>query len=97
MRIRCRQGQAWCLPSVFTGALPVHHELLKRNASVIWREFVGASGASPLHWSGCGYAAPGDFSMQVKNWKSGEAYEFRAVVKHPLLMLYGKEINLRVP
>ena len=33
--------------------------------------------------------SPGDFSAQVGPWESGEPYEFRAVVKHPVLTMYG--------
>ena len=41
--------------------------------------------------------APGDFSATVPAWESGEAYEFRAVVQHPLLTMYGdsRKITLR--
>ena len=35
--------------------------------------------------------SPGRFSASVKGLESGETYEFRAVVKHPLLALYGEE------
>ena len=33
--------------------------------------------------------APGNFSATVPSWDSGEPYEFRAVVQHPLLTMYG--------
>jgi alpha-L-fucosidase len=36
--------------------------------------------------------APGDFSATVPGWKAGEAYEFRAVVKHPLITMYGRDV-----
>ncbi len=41
--------------------------------------------------------APGKFSAQVGAWAADEPYEFRAVVKHPLLTLYGdsKRVALR--
>jgi alpha-L-fucosidase len=35
--------------------------------------------------------APGPFSASVNGLEAGEAYEYRAVVKHPLLTLYGEE------
>ena len=35
--------------------------------------------------------SPGTFSGSAKGLEAGEAYEFRAVVKHPLLALYGEE------
>jgi len=34
---------------------------------------------------------PGEFSVQVKGLTKAEAYEFRAVVKHPLLTVFGEE------
>ena len=34
-------------------------------------------------------SAPGDFSAAVPAWEQGEPYEFRAVVQHPLLTMYG--------
>jgi alpha-L-fucosidase len=36
----------------------------------------------------------GTFSAPVNFLKAGERYEYRAVVKHPLLMLYGAEKKL---
>jgi alpha-L-fucosidase len=33
--------------------------------------------------------APGKFSVTVAAWEAGEPYEFRAVVEHPLLKMYG--------
>ena len=33
--------------------------------------------------------AAGAFSASVPGWETGEPYEFRAVVKHPLLTMYG--------
>ena len=41
--------------------------------------------------------APGDFSATVPAWDSGEPYEFRAVVEHPLLTMYGdsRRVSLR--
>lgn len=37
----------------------------------------------------------GTFQTAIKGLKPGEAYEFRALVKHPLLTLYGPEKPLR--
>ena len=34
--------------------------------------------------------APGPFSASVSAWAPGEPYEFRAVVKHPVLTMYGE-------
>jgi alpha-L-fucosidase len=34
--------------------------------------------------------AAGDFSAIVASWETGEPYEFRAVVQHPLLTMYGE-------
>jgi len=42
-------------------------------------------------------SAPGSFSASLRGWKPGESYEVRAFVRHPLLTLYGREIQLRVP
>jgi alpha-L-fucosidase len=36
-------------------------------------------------------AAPGDFRVSVPGLESGRAYDYRAVVKHPLITLYGEE------
>jgi alpha-L-fucosidase len=41
--------------------------------------------------------AAGDFSATVPSWASGETYEFRAVVRHPLLTMYAgaRKLTLR--
>ena len=41
--------------------------------------------------------ATGDFSATVAGWEVGEPYEFRAVVQHPLLTMYGdsRRVTLR--
>jgi alpha-L-fucosidase len=39
----------------------------------------------------------GEFSAEVGGLTSGHSYEVRAVVKHPLLTLYGEEKSFRVP
>jgi alpha-L-fucosidase len=39
-------------------------------------------------------SAPGAFSAPVNFLRKGETYEYRAVVKHPLLTLYGAEKRL---
>jgi alpha-L-fucosidase len=41
--------------------------------------------------------SPGDFAATVPAWESGVPYEFRAVVKHPLLTMYGdsRKVTLR--
>ena len=43
--------------------------------------------------------AAGSFSAAVHDWRPGEVYEYRAVVKHPLITLYGaeKRFAVRVP
>jgi alpha-L-fucosidase len=41
--------------------------------------------------------APGTFSAQVSAWDAGEPYEFRAVVKHPVLTMYGDSKPVRLP
>jgi alpha-L-fucosidase len=46
--------------------------------------------ATPLAKRG----APGAFSAAVSFLRAGETYEYRAVVKHPLLTLYGAEKRL---
>ena len=40
--------------------------------------------------------AAGDFSARIAAWNAGEPYEFRAVVKHPMLTIYGdsKKVTL---
>jgi alpha-L-fucosidase len=42
-------------------------------------------------------AAPGDFSATVRAWEPGVPYEFRAVVKHPLLTMYGESKKVTLP
>ncbi len=41
--------------------------------------------------------AAGNFTAQVPAWEAGEPYEFRAVVKHPVLTMYGdsRKVTLR--
>jgi alpha-L-fucosidase len=41
--------------------------------------------------------SPGDFAATVPTWEPGVPYEFRAVVKHPLLTMYGdsRKVTLR--
>ena len=41
--------------------------------------------------------ATGEFTHEVPNLANGHTYDVRAVVKHPLLTLYGAEVQLRVP
>ena len=33
---------------------------------------------------------------KAENWKAGQTYEFRAVVKHPPLTIYGKDARAAV-
>jgi alpha-L-fucosidase len=49
--------------------------------------------ASPLETR----SIPGAFMVELPGLRSGHAYEVRAVVRHPLLMLYGAEVRLQVP
>jgi alpha-L-fucosidase len=39
----------------------------------------------------------GAFSTRIRGLKPGGAYEVRAVVHHPLLTIYGRELRLEVP
>jgi alpha-L-fucosidase len=39
--------------------------------------------------------APGEFRARVAGWESGEPYEFRAVVQHPILTMYGEGKRVR--
>ena len=41
--------------------------------------------------------APGKFSAQVPAWAPGEPYEFRAVVQHPMLAMYGDGKRVTLP
>ena len=41
--------------------------------------------------------AAGTFTAVVKGWKPGAFYEYRAVLKHPLLTLYGSEKRITTP
>jgi hypothetical protein len=38
--------------------------------------------------------APGKFSATVEGWQPGESYAFRAVVKHPLVTIYGDDAKV---
>jgi alpha-L-fucosidase len=40
---------------------------------------------------------PGEFSDKLSGLVSGRTYEFRSVVRHPLLACYGQELKLKVP
>ena len=42
-------------------------------------------------------SAPGPFSATVSGWATGEPHEFRAVVKHPVLTIYGEAKRATVP
>lgn len=42
----------------------------------------------------CPRSSPGAFTAEVEGLTGGETYEFRAVVKHPLLTVYGEETVL---
>jgi alpha-L-fucosidase len=41
--------------------------------------------------------APGGFKAAATGLARGRTYEFRAVAKHPLLPLYGRDLRVRVP
>ncbi len=40
---------------------------------------------------------PGSFELELKNLKRGQAYDIRAMVKHPLITMYGAEKQVDVP
>jgi alpha-L-fucosidase len=42
-------------------------------------------------------SAPGKFTLAVTGLRPGRTYEVRAVVRHPLLVLPGREVRVRVP
>lgn len=56
-------------------------------------ERAGEWSATPFQKMG----APGGFSAQVPAWEPGVPYEFRAVVKHPVLTMYGDAKRVRLP
>ncbi len=39
-------------------------------------------------------SATGRFTVTIRDWKANDVYEYRAVVQHPLLRVYGKEAKL---
>jgi alpha-L-fucosidase len=41
--------------------------------------------------------APGPFTQELQGLVSGHTYDVRAVVRHPLLTIYGSEVQLKVP
>ncbi len=50
----------------------------------------GAWTATPLKTM----SSPGTFSVTLPDWQPGEAYVYRAVVVHPLIKIYGKDVAL---
>ncbi len=40
---------------------------------------------------------PGEFGYALEGLASGHTYDVRALVKHPLLTLYGAEVQAKVP
>jgi alpha-L-fucosidase len=54
---------------------------------------VGAWSATPFRRM----EKAGAFSAEVPGWAAGEPYEFRAVVKHPVLTMYGDSKRVRLP
>ncbi len=42
-------------------------------------------------------AAAGEITQRLGRLRSGHTYDIRAVIRHPLLMLYGAEMPLRIP
>ncbi len=42
-------------------------------------------------------AATGHFTTRIPGLKPGGLYEVRAIVKHPLLTMYGRELRLEIP
>ena len=66
-----------------------------------YRDITGLdTNARPDTWPATAFnacTAPGAFSATVATFVSGHTYEVRAVVKHPLLSLYGRELRLRAP
>lgn len=51
-------------------------------------------------WQDSGYllrSSPGAYSVELTGLKSGQTYTIRAVVKHPLITIYGTEQRLAVP
>lgn len=53
-------------------------------------ERMGAWRTTPL----VARSVTGRYSVAIKDWKANDAYEYRAVVQHPLLRVYGKEAKL---
>jgi alpha-L-fucosidase len=66
-----------------------------------WRDITGLdTNDRPDTWLASALTArtaPGNFTTSLPTLESGHGYEVRAVVKHPLLTLYGRELRLRVP
>ena len=71
------------------------------DAGFEWRDITGLDANDcPDTWNAGALAArtaPGEFSSNLPGLISGRTYEVRAVVKHPLLPLYGRELRVRVP
>ncbi len=38
-------------------------------------------------------SAPGPFQLVLRDLRPGEAYAFRAVVRHPLVTMYGRDVK----
>ena len=66
-----------------------------------WRDITGLdTNDRPDTWLASALTArtaPGNFTASLPTLESGHGYDVRAVVKHPLLTLYGRELRLRVP
>ncbi len=81
--------------AVFEGELV---DLAGAKSLKVWLEYRSLKGQDTnertLPWMATApepRTAPGAFSASVKELEPGETYEFRAVVQHPLLALYGEE------
>jgi alpha-L-fucosidase len=51
-------------------------------------------------WSSTAFesrSAPGEVAVSIPAWGAGEPYEFRAVVKHPLITMYGVSKRVTLP
>ena len=66
-----------------------------------WRDITGLDANDrPDTWNAgalTARTAVGEFSSNLTGLAPGHIYEVRAVVKHPLLPLYGRELRVRVP
>ena len=98
MRVRWSPGTA---TAECTGTLKSLGDATAIEVGVEYRDITGLdANERPDTWTTSALMPvqkTGEFSRTVSGLAAGRTYEFRAVARHPLLSLYGRELKLRVP